>query len=99
MKTEVAAALIVLALAGGFLLGRKFPAHHYQPWKDSNFFYDTNTGAVCDPVKNLQTGASRQAQLEADKKANETPDDAFVERAKQLGVYKDSPTAHLPPCQ
>jgi hypothetical protein len=46
MRKDIVLALVVaiIALAGGFLSGRRFPAHHYEPWKNSNLFYDTSTG-------------------------------------------------------
>jgi len=45
--------LILSAVAVGFgsglLVGRQFPAHHYERWGDStNYLLDTATGKVCD---------------------------------------------------
>ena len=51
MKREIVLATVtfVVAASGGFLLGRQFPAHHYEPWKNSSLLLDTATGRVCSP--------------------------------------------------
>ncbi len=58
MKTEIALVLVAFALTGGFLLGRQFPAHHYEPWREARWAYDTTTGKICDPwgVQAKKTG-------------------------------------------
>jgi hypothetical protein len=49
MRKEIVLALVTIALAGGFLLGRQFPVHHYEPWREARWAYDTTTGKICDP--------------------------------------------------
>jgi hypothetical protein len=63
MKREIVLAAITFAVAasGGFLLGRKFPAHHYAPWKNSNLLLDETTGAVCNPLRPFETTTSADA--------------------------------------
>jgi hypothetical protein len=46
MRKEITLALIALALAGGFLLGRQFPAHHYEHLGGA-IFLDNATGTIC----------------------------------------------------
>ena len=32
----------------GLLIGRQFPAHHFEKMENSHYLYDTSTGHVCD---------------------------------------------------
>jgi hypothetical protein len=59
MKKEIILTVVVflVAASGGFLLGRKFPVHNYQPWR-GGLLYDTTTGGVCSPLKTNQEAAS-----------------------------------------
>ena len=60
MKNQPIAIILVAAVlggAGGFLLGRTFPAHHYEPVKEMGLFYDTSTGKLCDPIKSFHGGS------------------------------------------
>jgi hypothetical protein len=56
MRKEIALALIVVALVGGFLLGRKFPAHHYVI--RGFLLFDEATGKVCNPMKPFEEKAA-----------------------------------------
>lgn len=40
---------LIIGLVAGFLIGRRFPVHHYVRWEGS-LLYDTSTGQICDPV-------------------------------------------------
>jgi hypothetical protein len=52
MTTPLKAALLclvaLLVFAGGFLVGRQFPAHHYEKF-NNGFMVDQTTGVVCNP--------------------------------------------------
>ena len=39
------------AFAGGFVLGRLFPAHRYEHFPDGRLLFDTTTGKVCTPFQ------------------------------------------------
>ena len=66
MKKEIvlAAVVFVLSASGGFLLGRRFPAHHYTPWKNSNLLFDDTSGKVCNPLKSSQQAAAKAKQTD-----------------------------------
>ncbi len=103
MKREIALAAVtfVVAASGGFLLGRSFPAHHYEPWKNSNLLYDTATGKVCNPLKSSQQAAARAKlgghadapDLSEDQKPTGNP---FYDIA--AGVDATDPNAYIPSC-
>jgi hypothetical protein len=45
--------LLILGAAGlgfgsGLLVGRQFPAHHFEKMENSHYLLDTSTGHVCD---------------------------------------------------
>lgn len=46
----IAFGIALVAFPSGFLLGRRFPAHHYQALgpQSWNLIIDTSTGRVCD---------------------------------------------------
>jgi hypothetical protein len=51
---------VVIGFGSGFLVGRQFPAHHFEKMENSHYLYDTSTGHVCDfwPVQANQQTAS-----------------------------------------
>lgn len=60
MKNQPIAMILVAAVlggTGGFLISRTFPAHHYEPLKESGLLYDTATGKLCDPFKAYHGGS------------------------------------------
>ena len=60
MKKEIALTLIAVALAGGFLLGRQFPAHHYEHIGEYGpLFLDSATGKICTSDPNSTTSHPR----------------------------------------
>ena len=36
-----------ILFCSGLLVGRQFPAHHYERFGDSVYLYDTSSGRVC----------------------------------------------------
>jgi hypothetical protein len=40
-----------LAFGGGLLVGRQFPAHHFERFGETAFLYDTSSGRMCNPFK------------------------------------------------
>ena len=36
-----------LLFGAGLLVGRQFPAHHFEKMSNSPYLYDTTTGSVC----------------------------------------------------
>jgi hypothetical protein len=42
---------VFLLFGSGFLVGRRFPIHHYEQFGQSVYLYDTNTGKICTTVK------------------------------------------------
>lgn len=46
-----AGAVGLLLFGGGFLIGRQFPAHHYQRFGEGPLLYDTSTGRICTIFK------------------------------------------------
>jgi hypothetical protein len=96
MKKEIALAAVVAALLGGFLVGREFPVHHYEPWKSSGFLYDTTTGTICNPMKTFEQMASKA-------KTDNTPnkDDAVLKMFQQSAEQDadTQPFTHVPSCE
>jgi hypothetical protein len=43
----LAAATLFCGLGGGFFLGRRFPAHHYEAYRTGPLLLDTTTGHLC----------------------------------------------------
>ena len=43
-------AAVIVSFGAGLLLGRQFPAHHYEKFGVSRMLLDTTTGMVCDPL-------------------------------------------------
>ena len=87
--------VVLIALAGGFLSGRRFPAHHYEPWKNSNLVYDTTTGKICDPFKRFvqQADEAKAANANSGKTSSK---DGWNDVFDQLVAEK--PESHIPPC-
>lgn len=55
---------LAFAFASGFWTGRKFPAHHYERFRENaqtNYYIDTATGKVCDSMKAFQDKADKYA--------------------------------------
>jgi len=46
----------VAGFGSGLLVGRQFPAHHFERFGNSSFLLDPATGRVCDPFKAPKTG-------------------------------------------
>lgn len=40
----------VLLFGSGLLVGRQFPAHHYEKIPESPYLFDSSTGHVCDTL-------------------------------------------------
>jgi hypothetical protein len=41
----------IIGFGSGLLVGRQFPAHHYERFGNSSYLLDPSTGRVCDPFK------------------------------------------------
>jgi hypothetical protein len=104
MKKELVLALSVVTLTAGaigFLLGRRFPAHHYEAWQTSKLFYDTATGKVCDPFglvkgqagQGTSTNESVPQTATSKDGAGTDPWDEALER-----VRKEYAKSHVPAC-
>ena len=52
----------MVGFGSGILVGRQFPAHHFEKMENSHYLYDTSTGHVCDfwPTKAEPSGVSEQ---------------------------------------
>src|ERR1700722_11225857 len=51
MKNVLAVAFAMVLFGSGVLVGRNFPAHHFQPLHEgSTYLLDTSTGKVCEEV-------------------------------------------------
>ncbi len=50
MKKGIIALLVAIAFLSGFLVGRRFPAHHYVRYERGGLLVDTATGKLCDPI-------------------------------------------------
>jgi hypothetical protein len=68
MKLLLFAALVLLAVGGGFLLGRRFPTHHYEvsPGHGGFVFFDTTTGKLCNALKPFVEEADNNQRLKPD---------------------------------
>jgi hypothetical protein len=53
MRILLAVAAFVLGAGVGILVGRQYPAHHFERMGDSQFMVDTTTGTTCDLTKTL----------------------------------------------
>ncbi|MHB1700793.1 MAG: hypothetical protein ACYCSN_11825 [Acidobacteriaceae bacterium] len=55
MKRSTIAGCALLAVAAlfgsGLLVGRQFPARHYERLGQTNFLYDSASGKACNPLK------------------------------------------------
>jgi hypothetical protein len=103
MRRDLVAALVLIALAGSFLLGRKFPSHHYQTWGNT-LLYDTATGKVCDPIKRFK---EEVAQAKASNPIDNAlagnsidPNSPLVQRAARIAeqLNAEKLETHIPPC-
>jgi hypothetical protein len=70
--------LMVVALVGclaigfgsGLLVGRQFPAHHFERFGSSSYLLESTTGTLCNPFKNRNESANR---IDDALGANKTP--------------------------
>jgi hypothetical protein len=44
-------AAIGVGFGSGLLVGRQFPAHHYERFGETLYLFDPTTGKVCNPFK------------------------------------------------
>jgi hypothetical protein len=95
VRKDIALALVIVALAGGFLLGRKLPAHHYEPWKASNLVYDTATGKICDPFKRFEQQAEEAKAANANS-GNAPAKDGWNDAFDRLAA--EQAESHIPSC-
>jgi len=65
-----AVALVAIALAAGFLAGRRHPAHHYVSYFGCPMVMDTATGKACYAVPPKAAGAVQDAAYPIDGTAN-----------------------------
>ncbi len=72
-----------VGFAGGFLVGRQVPAHHFEKMENSHYLYDTSTGHVCDFVPKTEVLG-----------ANGQPDQLQT----YLDSIKTGANAPIPPC-
>jgi hypothetical protein len=42
---------LVAVFGLGILVGRQFPAHHFERFGQSAYLYDVTTGKMCNPLK------------------------------------------------
>jgi hypothetical protein len=47
----IGAVATIVLFGAGLLIGRQFPAHHYERFGQSPYLYDTATGKMCTTVK------------------------------------------------
>ena len=50
----IGAIVAPILFCSGLLVGRQFPAHHYERFGESAYLYDTATGRVCTITKQIQ---------------------------------------------
>jgi hypothetical protein len=65
-----AVALVAIALAAGFLAGRRHPAHHYVKYFGYPMVMDTTTGKACYAVPPKPAGAVQDTAYPIDGTAN-----------------------------
>ncbi len=65
MRKELVTLLCVLVFGAGFLLGRKFPARHYDKYGSGPLLVNSSTGKICNPLKSAQE-AARNARDKSD---------------------------------
>jgi len=41
----------IVGFGSGLLVGRQFPAHHFERFGNSSYLLDTSSGKICDPLK------------------------------------------------
>jgi len=41
---------LVIGFGSGLLVGRQFPAHHYEKFGNTSYLLDVAPGKVCDPM-------------------------------------------------
>lgn len=47
---SLAVGVSLAVFVGGFLAGRRFPAHHYERLGSGPYLFDTATGRACNPL-------------------------------------------------
>ncbi len=112
MKKEIVSLIVAIALifaGGGFLLGRRFPAHHYEHLAGPDvgyaryLFIDTGTGKVCDSMKPFEEQAEQAARnvnlldripTEQGKRTDNFFDDLLAKKAETTPDRRD----YIPAC-
>ena len=51
----------IVGFGSGLLVGRQFPAHHFERFGNSSYLLDTSTGKICDPLKVKVTDISKMS--------------------------------------
>jgi hypothetical protein len=49
----------IVGLGSGLIVGRQFPAHHFERFGNSSYLLDTSTGKICDLLKVKVTDISK----------------------------------------
>jgi hypothetical protein len=62
----------VLLFGSGLLVGRQFPAHHYEKIPESPFLFDSSTGHVCDTL--ILEVEKQEAERQVPQTAPTSPD-------------------------
>lgn len=89
-----------LGFAFGVLIGRQFPAHHFERFGESGFYLlDSTTGRVCNPLKAPKASTNLFDQLVSSqspapqKDANGFP---IVSKSDPFAAYAVQPAAPDP---
>jgi hypothetical protein len=78
----------LLVFAFGVVVGREFPAHHYERFGESAFLYDSTTGRMCNPYKSVAKDSMGLQTVPPQKS------DGAI-----LWSEKSEPKDYLPPCE
>lgn len=50
-----------ILFGAGLLVGRQFPAHHFERLQNSSYLYDSTTGHVCQSVPDTSASNDKSA--------------------------------------
>ena len=70
----IGAIVAPILFCSGLLVGRQFPAHHYERFGESAYLYDTATGRICTITKTDPFAAYGGHALDNPKDAMGAPD-------------------------
>jgi hypothetical protein len=64
----------IVGFGSGLLVGRQYPAHHFEQYGNSSYLLDTSTGKLCDPFSDNSDKRASWSVALAPETSKPTPD-------------------------